>query len=59
MTVLFSDIVNFTQLSAGMTPEDLVSELDEYFGAMDEIVTAHGLEKIKTIGDAYLAAGGL
>jgi class 3 adenylate cyclase len=59
VTVLFSDIINFTQLSAGMSPEDLVRELDDYFGHMDEITVSYGVEKIKTIGDAYLAAGGV
>jgi len=59
VTVLFSDIVNFSKMSEAQSPEDLVAELDQYFGAMDEIVQAFGLEKIKTIGDAYLAVGGL
>jgi len=58
-TVLFSDFVNFTRLSATLTPEELIDELNECFLAFDEIGERHGLEKIKTIGDAYMCAGGL
>jgi class 3 adenylate cyclase len=58
-TVLFSDFVNFTRLSARLTPEQLIDELNECFLAFDEICERHGLEKIKTIGDAYMCAGGL
>ena len=58
-TVLFSDFVNFTSLSARLTPEQLIDELNECFLAFDEICERHGLEKIKTIGDAYMCAGGL
>ena len=58
-TILFTDFVNFTTIAAGMTPEDLVTELDTCFRAFDEIMGRYGLEKIKTIGDAYLAIGGL
>ncbi|HLP92759.1 MAG TPA: adenylate/guanylate cyclase domain-containing protein [Saprospiraceae bacterium] len=58
-TVLFSDFVNFTSLSAKLTPEQLIDELNECFLAFDEICERHGLEKIKTIGDAYMCAGGL
>jgi adenylate cyclase len=58
-TILFSDIKNFTMLSEIFTPEKLVEELDTYFRAFDEIMTRHGLEKIKTVGDGYIAAGGL
>lgn len=58
-TVLFSDFVNFTRLSATLTPEELIDELNECFLAFDEICERHGLEKIKTIGDAYMCAGGL
>lgn len=58
-TVLFSDFVNFTKLSATLTPEQLIDELNECFLAFDEICERHGLEKIKTIGDAYMCAGGL
>lgn len=58
-TVLFSDFVNFTSLSARLTPGQLIDELNECFLAFDEICERHGLEKIKTIGDAYMCAGGL
>ncbi len=58
-TVLFSDFVNFTRLSATLTPKELIDELNECFLAFDEICEQHGLEKIKTIGDAYMCAGGL
>lgn len=58
-TVLFSDFVNFTRLSAALTPKQLIDELNECFLAFDEICDRHGLEKIKTIGDAYMCAGGL
>jgi len=59
VTVLFSDFKNFTTIAETMSPEALVKELDEYFRAFDAIVVRHGLEKIKTIGDAYMCAGGL
>ncbi len=58
-TVLFTDFVNFTQLSTQLTPKELIDELDACFLAFDEICERHGLEKIKTIGDAYMCAGGL
>lgn len=59
VTVLFTDFVNFTQASQSMGPQNLIEELHTCFQAFDEIVTRHGVEKIKTIGDAYLAVGGL
>ena len=59
VTVLFSDFKSFTQIAEQTTPEELVAELDECFQAFDEISTRYGIEKIKTIGDAYLCAGGL
>lgn len=59
VTVLFADIVGFTQLSTQISPEKLVSLLNNIFSAFDELVEKHGLEKIKTIGDAYMAVGGL
>jgi guanylate cyclase len=59
VTVLFADIVGFTSMSAKMEPEELVRLLDEIFSAFDAIADEHGLEKIKTIGDAYMAACGL
>ena len=58
-TVLFSDIKGFTTIAEMLEPEELVSELDVYFRSYDEIIEKHGLEKIKTIGDAYLAVGGV
>ncbi len=58
-TIVFADIVNFTPLSAGMTPEELVSILDEILAAFDKIAEVHDLEKIKTIGNAYMMAAGL
>jgi histidine kinase len=59
VTVLFSDFVNFTILSETYSPTELVAELDYCFRAFDSITTEFGLEKIKTIGDAYLAVCGL
>ena len=57
--VLFADIVGFTPLSETMRPEELVRLLDEVFTLFDRLVADHGLEKIKTIGDAYMVASGL
>ena len=59
VTVLFADIVGFTPLSARKTPQALVQLLDRIFSEFDALAEAHGLEKIKTIGDAYMAAAGL
>ncbi len=59
VTVLFTDFVEFTQTAAKLSAKDLVSEINTCFEAFDEIITRHKLEKIKTIGDAYMAAGGL
>ncbi|WP_354682426.1 adenylate/guanylate cyclase domain-containing protein [Cupriavidus necator] len=59
VTVLFADIVQFTRFSAGMSPEQLVAVLNEIFTDFDTIADYRGLEKIKTIGDAYMAAAGL
>jgi adenylate cyclase len=59
VTVLFADIVGFTELARGMDAGELVALLDEIFAAFDTLVEAEGLEKIKTIGDAYMAVGGL
>jgi class 3 adenylate cyclase len=58
-SICFADIVGFTQLSEQLQPEELVMVLDEVFTAFDELVEQHGLEKIKTIGDAYMVASGL
>ena len=58
-TVLFTDFINFTSLSTVLTPDQLIDELNACFLAFDEICERNGLEKIKTIGDAYMCAGGL
>ncbi len=59
VSVLFADIKGFSSIAESLSPEELVSQLDECFRAFDKIVGKHGLEKIKTIGDAYVCAGGL
>ena len=59
VTVLFADIVGFTNLSSYTPPTELVIILNEIFSTLDELVEKHGLEKIKTIGDAYMVVGGL
>lgn len=58
-TVLFADIVNFTKLSAGVPPTELVGTLNSIFTDFDQLVEEHNLEKIKTIGDSYMVVGGL
>ena len=59
VTVLFTDFKGFTQLSEQMSPQDLVAEINACFSAFDKIMQQYRVEKIKTIGDAYMAAGGL
>lgn len=59
VTILFTDFKGFTSISATMSPRELVKEIHECFKMFDIIMTRHGIEKIKTIGDAYMAAGGL
>lgn len=59
VTVMFSDFKGFTAISEQLEPEELVAEIDLCFRAFDEITERHGLEKIKTIGDAYLMVGGI
>lgn len=59
VSVLFTDFADFTQRSETLTPEALIAELDECFRAFDGIIGRHGLEKIKTVGDAYIAVSGL
>jgi len=59
VSVLFTDFVNFTIAGEHMSPQELVDELHICFKTFDEIISKHGIEKIKTIGDAYLAVGGL
>lgn len=59
VTILFTDIVGFTKASEQMQPKELMDELNLIYSHFDEIVARHGIEKIKSIGDAYMAAGGL
>jgi len=59
VTVMFVDIVNFTQIAEGMTPKQVFAMLNRIFSSFDELAEQHGMEKIKTIGDAYMVAGGL
>ena len=58
-TVLFTDFKGFTQISSGLLPYELIAELNSYFNEFDDIIGKHNLEKIKTIGDAYMCAGGI
>ncbi|MEL6925827.1 MAG: adenylate/guanylate cyclase domain-containing protein, partial [Bacteroidota bacterium] len=59
VSVLFTDFKEFTKVAEVNTPEALVNSIDYYFRNFDDIISRHGLEKIKTIGDAYMCAGGL
>lgn len=59
VSVLFTDFKGFTTIAKDMTPAELVAELNEFFVAFDDIIEKNGLEKIKTIGDAYMCAGGI
>jgi adenylate cyclase len=59
VTVPFADIVGFTELAASIEPDALVSLLNAIFSRFDQLAERHGLEKIKTIGDSYMAVGGL
>ncbi len=59
VTVLFSDIQGFTQIAEEMNPEVLIDELDRFFFHFDSVVEKYRIEKIKTIGDAYMCAGGI
>jgi ligand-binding sensor domain-containing protein/class 3 adenylate cyclase/predicted metal-dependent HD superfamily phosphohydrolase len=59
VSVLFTDFVGFTKIAETMSPSQLVDELDIYFRKFDEIIVRNNLEKIKTIGDAYMCAGGV
>ncbi|MBK7083277.1 MAG: hypothetical protein IPH53_00795 [Flavobacteriales bacterium] len=59
VTVLFTDFKGFTEMSEKLTAKELVADIHECFSAFDHIMQKHGIEKIKTIGDAYMAAGGL
>lgn len=59
VSVAFIDLVGFTSLSTKISPQSLAKCLNEIFSEFDKLVEKHGLEKIKTIGDAYMAAGGI
>ena len=59
VTVLFADMANFTEKCQSLGPQELVAEVNEIFTAFDQIVDQYGIEKIKTIGDSYMAACGL
>jgi urea transport system substrate-binding protein len=59
VTVLFADLVKFTELAAQISPPELVDSLNKIFSVFDQLSEKHGLEKIKTIGDAYMVVGGL
>jgi len=59
VTILFADIVGFTPLASHLSPIELVNLLNEIFSKFDALAEKHGLEKIKTIGDAYMVVGGL
>lgn len=59
VSVMFSDFVGFTQVAEKLTAHDLLAELDLYFAYFDSVIDQHRLEKLKTIGDSYMVAGGL
>ncbi len=59
VSVMFVDIVNFTRIAEGLNPQQVFSMLNRIFSSFDELAEKFGLEKIKTIGDAYMVAGGL
>ena len=59
ISVLFADFKGFSSISHSLKPQELVAELNDYFMAFDDIVEKYNLEKIKTIGDAYMCAGGI
>ena len=59
VTVMFADLVNFTQLTESLPPEQMVSLLNQIFSGFDELSEKYNVEKIKTIGDAYMVVGGL
>lgn len=59
VTVMFADLIGFTRMSEELPPKDMVALLNRIFSWFDELAERHGLEKIKTVGDAYMAAGGI
>jgi class 3 adenylate cyclase len=58
-TVIFTDFKNFTQITKSLSPEGLVHKVNEYFSSIDDIISQYNVEKIKTIGDAYLCVAGI
>jgi class 3 adenylate cyclase len=59
VTIVFADVKNFTQIAESLEPQSLVKMLDKYFSGFDQIINQFGIEKIKTIGDAYMFVSGL
>lgn len=59
VTIMFTDFEGFTRFAEASEPRTLINDLNQYFSAFDEIIEHHNLEKLKTIGDAYMCAGGL
>ena len=59
VSILFTDFKNFTKITEGLTPSELLKDLDGYFFQFDEIVKRFNMEKLKTIGDAYMCVGGI
>ncbi len=59
VSILFADVIGFSDLAKKSPPIELVTKLDSYFYLFDEIIEQHGMEKIKTIGDCYMCAGGI
>ncbi|MBK9270292.1 MAG: hypothetical protein IPM48_01730 [Saprospiraceae bacterium] len=59
VTVMFTDFKDFTKISENLSPQELVADIHSYFEAFDKIISKYPIEKIKTIGDSYMCAGGL
>lgn len=59
VSVMFTDFVSFSKIAESLTPQRIVEELNEFFTEMDEIIDKYNIEKIKTIGDSYMCAGGI
>ena len=59
VSVLFTDFIGFTKIAEGLKPHELIAELNSFFNAFDDIIEKYKLEKIKTIGDSYMCAGGI
>src|SRR5204862_3921983 len=58
-SILFADVVDFTPLAQSLAPAEVVGVLDQLFSRFDALVERHGLEKVKTVGDCYMAAAGV